>query len=120
MVQNILGGNQYTGARSTVMKKVLRLEKIGKYMFCLDAVINGVIIWNNASENNYELIFQSSANIVFGYIFYLWWTSRNDCGNNVLFYDFCSSWIYILSDNKNRLSVHLIILMLNHNIYMAA
>ena len=62
------GGNQYTGARSTVMKKALRLEKIGKYMFCLDAVINGVVIWNNASENNYELIFQSSANIVFGYI----------------------------------------------------
>ena len=55
-------------ARSTVMKKALRLEKIGKYMFCLDAVINEVVIWNNASENNYELIFQSSANIVFGYI----------------------------------------------------
>ena len=38
------------------MKKALRLEKIGKYMFCLDAVINEVVIWNNASENNYELI----------------------------------------------------------------
>ena len=47
-------------ARSTVMKKALRLEKIGKYMFCLDAVINEVVIWNNASENNYELIFQST------------------------------------------------------------
>ena len=89
------------GARSTVMKKALRLEKIGKYMFCLDAVINGVVIWNNASENNYELIFQSSANIVFGYIStYGGPPGMISCGNNVLFYDFCSSWIYILSDNR--------------------
>ena len=62
------GGNQYTGTRGTVTKKALRLEKIGKYIFGLDAIINGVVIWNNISEKDYQFISQSSANIVFGYI----------------------------------------------------
>ena len=53
------------GAKHKVGKYIV---KIGKYIFGLDAIINGVVIWNNISEKDYQFISQSSANIVFGYI----------------------------------------------------
>ena len=47
MVQNILGGNQYTGARGNVMKKTAKLNKVGNSLFWFDVFINGYTIGNS-------------------------------------------------------------------------